>query len=67
MSKRCEACSYCFIEPSDMNFTCGHPDAGPVGLYTHHAVKEGGHCGPNLSKFEQHPLRNEDGTIKEVH
>ena len=52
------------MEPSDWNFTCGHPDAGDLGVYIHIAVAEDGHCGPALSKFEQHPLRKEDGTLK---
>ncbi len=52
------------MEPSDMNFTCGHPDAGAFGIYTHRATAEGGHCGPERSKFKQHPLRNADGTLK---
>lgn len=59
----CLACRYCFMEPDD-DFCCGHPDAGPVGTYVNRAVADGGHCGPSRPKFEQHPLRNSDGTLK---
>jgi len=62
--KKCQACAHCFMEPSDMNFTCGHNDAGTFGVYVHRATAADGHCGPELSKFEQHPLRNPDGTLK---
>lgn len=63
-SDNCQACAFCYMEPGDMNFVCGHKDAGIMGLYIHHAVKEGGHCGPNRPKFKQHPLRNPNGTLK---
>jgi hypothetical protein len=64
MTKDCKACAYCFMEPSDMNFTCGHPDAGTLGLYVHRATAEEGHCGPELLKFKQHPLRKPNGDLK---
>ena len=47
-----------------MNFICGHRDAGTFGVYTYRAVAPEGHCGPSLSKFKQHPMRNPDGTLK---
>lgn len=52
------------MEPSDLNYTCGHPDAGTFGVYTHRATAKDGHCGPERSKFKQHPLRNANGTLK---
>jgi hypothetical protein len=51
------------MEPDD-DLTCGHPDARSFGTYVKHAVKEDGHCGPTRPKFEQHPLRNPDGSLK---
>lgn len=64
--KNCKACKYCGMEPDDMNFICFHSDAGGWGQYTKHTIKETGHCGPELKKFEQHPLRNTDGSLKTV-
>lgn len=63
-SKNCQACAHCYMEPSDMNLVCGHKDAGLFGLYLHAATKPEGHCGPDLRKFEQHPGRNPDGSLK---
>ena len=63
-AKDCRACAHCFMEPDDMNFVCGHPDAGIVGTYVNRAAGVGGHCGPELPKFKQHPLRNANGTLK---
>jgi hypothetical protein len=51
------------MEPDD-DLTCGHPDAGTIGKYVRVAVMPDGHCGPKRPKFEQHPLRNPDGTLK---
>lgn len=62
--KRCDACAHCYMEPDDMNFVCGHPDAGTFGLYTRVAAGPGGHCGPERPKFKQHPLRKSDGSLK---
>jgi len=59
----CLACAYCYCEPDD-DFTCGHPDAGSMGTYIRRAAAPGGHCGPNLPKFKQHPMRNQDGSLK---
>lgn len=63
--KNCHACAHSGMEPADMNLTCSHPDlvkmGHPFGL---HIWKEPlDHC-PNFSKFEQHKLRNADGTLK---
>jgi hypothetical protein len=51
------------MEPDD-DFCCGHPDAGVFGTYVRRAAAEGGHCGPTLPKFEQHPLRTPEGDQK---
>jgi len=59
----CRACRYCFMEPDD-DFCCGHPDAGSVGQYVRVAASKDGHCGPQRPKFDQHPLRNPDGTLR---
>lgn len=58
--KNCRACAHCFCEPDD-DFTCGHKDSGPMGLYV--ARGPVAHCG-DYTKFEQHPLRNPDGSLK---
>lgn len=63
IQKNCHACRYSYMEPDD-DLTCGHADAGTFGLYTRRAAAQGGHCGPSRPKFEQHPLRNVDGTLK---
>ena len=60
-AENCRACRYSYMEPDD-DLTCGHPDSGAFGLYCHRAPPE--HCGPERTKFEQHPLRNPDGTLK---
>jgi len=60
----CKACSHCYMEPSDDQFICGHPDAGTFGTYVHHAVAKDGHCGPELPKFKQHPHRTPDGLLR---
>jgi hypothetical protein len=60
----CRACAHCYMEPDDMNFICGHPDAGTFGIYIRHATNEKGHCGPSRTKFQQHPLRLPSGDIK---
>jgi hypothetical protein len=59
----CQACRWCFLEPDD-DFCCGHPDAGEAGTYIKHAAREGGHCGPERPKFEQHPHRTPEGALK---
>jgi len=60
--KNCQACRHCYLEPDDMNFICGHPDSGTFGKYVNRGPVP--HCGPERTKFEQHPLRNSDGTLK---
>lgn len=64
MDKNCQACAHCYMEPDDLNFVCGHPDSGTMGLYVHRAAARDGHCGVTREKFKQHPLRNSDGTLK---
>lgn len=60
--KNCQACVHSFMEPDDL--TCGHPNAGHygLGLYVKNRAKFE-HC-KDFSEFEQHPLRNPDGTLK---
>lgn len=58
--KTCRACAYYGIEPDD-DPHCGHPDAGPYGTYVRREPLD--HC-PGFSKFEQHPGRNPDGSLK---
>lgn len=60
-AKNCAACKHSFMEPDD-ELTCGHPDSGFMGKYVHRGPVP--HCGPDRTKFEQHPLRNPDGTLK---
>lgn len=62
--KNCKACAFSYMEPDD-DLTCGHKDADqPFGTYAHHASAPDGHCGPDRPKFEQHPGRNLNGTLK---
>jgi hypothetical protein len=62
---KCHACAYSYLEPDAPKLVCGHSDTGNMfGAYTDCASSERGHCGPNHSKFQQHPGRNEDGTLK---
>lgn len=65
-AKTCLACAHCGTEPDDPRFICGHKDAGEFGLYLRGltVVQPAKHCGEERSKFEQHPLRNEDGSLK---
>lgn len=57
----CRACASCYLD--EMDFVCGHPDAGVFGKFVRVAAGEGGHCGPLLPKFEQHPLRKPNGDL----
>jgi len=60
--RTCRACAFCGIEPDSPYFICGYPDPRhPWGLYIKKEPLD--HC-PNFSKFEQHPGRNPDGTLK---
>ena len=58
--KNCRACAYSYMEP-DSGLICGHPDAGTFGLTIR--AEPLPHC-PSFAKFEQHPGRNADGTLK---
>ena len=60
-STTCKACTYSGIEPNDMDLACGHPDAGTFGVSLRR--EPAAHC-PDGIKFQQHPLRNPDGTLK---
>ena len=60
---KCFACAYSYMEP-DSDLVCGHPDSGTFGKFVHRGPVE--HCGPDYSKFKQHPLRNPDGTLKPI-
>lgn len=54
--KNCRACSHSYMEP-DSDLICGAVNP-PFGKVTR---KDGEHCNGG-EKFEQHPLRNSDGT-----
>jgi len=56
----CRACRFSFMEPDD-NLTCGHPESGTMGQYVHRGRVK--HC-KQADKFEQHPQRNPDGSLK---
>ncbi len=58
--KTCSACSNSYMEPDANYLICGHPDAGVVGKYIKSEPLD--HCG--FDKFQQHPLRNADGSLK---
>jgi len=55
----CHACRHSFMEPDDMNLTCGAVSP-PFGLYIRRELE---HCDGG-KKFEQHPNRNPDGTLR---
>jgi hypothetical protein len=55
----CRACASCYLD--DMDFICGHKDAGSFGKKVNVAASPEGHCGPELKKFVQHPLRTPEG------
>ena len=61
VEKNCRACSHSYMEP-DSPLICGHPDSGSFGLSVRRDPVE--HCGPERSKFEQHPKRHADGSLK---
>jgi len=56
----CRACRFSYSEP-DSGIICGHPDAGWAGQTIYREPLS--HC-PDFVKFEQHELRNPDGTLK---
>lgn len=53
---KCEKCAHCYMD-MDMDFICGHPDAGAFGKFLRVATAKDGHCGPERPKFKQHPKR----------
>lgn len=58
----CHACRYSYMEPSgEAVLICGHRDAGFFGTYLRKQPAD--HC-PSFIKFDQHPLRNPDGSLK---
>lgn len=64
--KTCLACAHCGTEPDDPRFICGHKDAGEFGVYLRLLSNPlpAKHCGDDRAKFEQHPMRNENGSLK---
>ena len=58
--KTCYACSFSYMEPSDAILICGHIDSGTFGKYLRKEPLD--HC--KWEKFKQHPLRNENGSLK---
>ncbi len=61
-ARSCQGCGSCYLD--QMDFICGHKDAGTFGKLVRVASTEGGHCGPSLPKWTPHPLRNENGSFK---
>jgi hypothetical protein len=59
--EKCMACKHCYLPPDAGTYVCGLK--GGFGKYYHRSLKED--CPDNVH-FEQHPLRNEDGTFKAV-
>jgi hypothetical protein len=57
--KNCRACRFSYMEP-DSGLICGLPELGTFGRTIR---KDGEHCA-GFSKFEQHRLRNRDGSLK---
>lgn len=55
--KNCEACKHSYMEP-DSDLICGVAGGFGRTIRTFGEHCEGG------KKFEQHPLRNPDGTLK---
>ena len=62
VAPNCKACASCYLD--DMDFICGHKDAGSWGKKIGVASDADGHCGPTLKKFVQHPLRTPSGGLK---
>ena len=75
----CTACAHSYMGPGDEELVCGHVDAGAMGIYARRAREDAdyvplshlgvkspavGHCGPEATKFEQHPDRTESGGFK---
>ena len=70
MSDNCRACRHSYMEPDGPPLLVCGVDGG-YGKYLNplDPLMVGGRgpetpiCGPDRPKFEQHPLRNPDGTI----
>lgn len=60
----CFACKFSGMEPDDERLICGHPDSGDFGKYLKGLSDPAplDHC--KGEKFEQHPQRNRDGSLK---
>lgn len=58
--KNCRACKWSYMEP-DSGLICGHNDAGVFGTTIYREPLD--HC-PEFKKFDQHPLRNPNGSLK---
>ncbi len=62
----CYACKFSGMEPDDVRLICGHPDSGSFGKYVTEGLRGKAtpldHC--KGEKFEQHPSRNRDGTLR---
>jgi hypothetical protein len=54
------------MEPGEARLICGHIDSGKFGKYLNGLSKPEpmAHCGPERTKFEQHPMRNPNGSLK---
>lgn len=65
--KNCRACAYSGLDGPDGPFVCGHPDSGTYGtVIGGYQLTPVEHCGPDHSKFEQHPKRHPDGSLKSL-
>lgn len=62
MDKNCYACTHSYMEPDSPYLICGHRQEGPFGKFIYNSEKALDTC--EFKKFEQHPLRNEDGSLK---
>lgn len=58
----CFACTHSGMEPDDPRLICFHPDSGAMGLYLRDSKPVTHCCGG--SKFEQHPQRRPDGSLR---
>lgn len=73
--RTCFACAHSSMAPDDDYLVCNNPEAGASqrhkswGTYMKGRISlvEGGElasCGEEMKFFEQHPRRNQDGTLK---
>ncbi len=60
MKKTCYACAHSYMEPDSPYLVCGHKDSGSMGKFLR--IQPLDHC--DWKKFEQHPGRNKDGSLK---